>query len=357
MTLSEIATPPRGSARGLARAAVWLIVGAVTTGLLAWFWMGAAIEALDVLSYFAPHLILFLCGSAFLALYLAWREVDAQRRRRDYAAAGAAAVLGLVVTPWMVLAASPPLLVSPSPACERPVRVATSNLLARNPSIDAAIDALRRIDADILVTQETTEAFWRTATALHTLYPHRAFRQRQPSGVYGAVLWSKHPLRNAEVATMTAISPVLARAAVDLDALPGWEGRVLDAVGLHFGLPIIGDNQAQLENLGAFVGPRAPDRPRLVLGDFNAAAWGRGMRRAAAALEAEMIGGFRITWQGSYPAPGLPNPPEPIGHQIDHVLISDDLHPCAIWTETVPGSDHRAVVAEIALRHTAPEGG
>ena len=357
MTLSEAGSPPRSWARGLARAVIWTLVSAAAAGLMAWFWIGAAIEALDVLSYFAPHLILALCVCAAAAMFMALRETDPRQKRQDVAAAGAAAFLGLAAAPWMVIAASPVLAASPAPACAKPLRVVTANLLAINPSIAAAADALRRIDADILVTQETTEGFWRSASALHALYPYRAYRQRQPSGVYGAVLWSKYPLTDIQIDTMSAVNPVLARATVDLDALPGWRGRAVDAIGLHFGLPIIGDNRAQIERLGAFIGPGAPNLPRLVLGDFNAAPWGYGMRRAASELDAQMIGGFRQTWRGTYPAPGLPNPPELIGHQIDHVLISEDLHPCAIWTEIIPGSDHRAVVAEIAPRVQAAADG
>ena len=357
MTLLETAVTPRAWGWEVARAVVWASVGAVGVGLAAWFFLGEAVEALDVLGYFAPHLILFCGVLSLTALYLAWREGDSGRRGGIYAAAGAAALLGFAAAPLMVLSASPPLLASPAAACAHPLRVVTANLLAINPSPAAAAEALRRIDADILVTQETTGEFWRMAAQLHALYPHRAFRQRQPSGVYGTVLWSKHPLRDRQIETMTATSPMLARATVDLGALPGWTGRTVEAVGLHFGLPVIGDNRAQMLGLGGFIGPRAPGRPRVVLGDFNAAPWGYAMRKAAAGLEAEMIGGFRLTWRGAYPAPGLPNPPDPIGHQIDHVLISDDLHPCSIRTEIIPGSDHRAVVAEIALRLQVAGGG
>ena len=91
----------------------------------------------------------------------------------------------------------------------------------------------------------------------------------------------------------------------------------------------------------------------LVLGDMNATsdhATMRAWRDAGYRDSLEMVNaGWSPTWpsNGITPAPGL-HPPALI--QIDHVLVGPALAVTESSTVEVPGSDHRAVVATIALR-------
>ena len=328
---------------------VFLLAGgalvALMTGglaLLAGFG-GAQSEILDVASLFRLHAagLALLGGVALMAL--AWR-----RSLGRWAVVCGGGAAGVVVLAW--LAGQPSFRPASGSAsvCGESFRFATANLLISNQNFRNLIPALQRIDADVLVTQETSGAFWRQAGALRRLYPYRVARQRRPSGVYAVVLWSKYPLLGGAAGVMTPERPIFAKARVDLGA-----GGVVTVLGLHFAWPIIGAHRGQLAGVSTLRG--SGGGPLVAMGDFNASRWSWAMARVGALTDARLVGGYRRTWAGPYPALfGLPQLPEPIGLQLDHILISEDLHPCAIWTEVLPGSDHRALVAEIALPTPEP---
>lgn len=89
----------------------------------------------------------------------------------------------------------------------------------------------------------------------------------------------------------------------------------------------------------------AQDGPLVVAGDFNATtdhkafrdALGKRCRSVASASGRGLSG----TWPSDRPAP--------LRTQIDHVVVSRDIHPGRFRVLRVPGSDHLAVVAKIAL--------
>ena len=90
--------------------------------------------------------------------------------------------------------------------------------------------------------------------------------------------------------------------------------------------------------------------PDLVVGDFNATADHAPMRALADAGYRD-VGelanqGWQPTWptRGVFDLLGLPLA------QIDHVLVGDRLAALDLGTVAVPGSDHRAVVATVALK-------
>ncbi|GAA3014092.1 hypothetical protein GCM10020229_26670 [Kitasatospora albolonga] len=87
----------------------------------------------------------------------------------------------------------------------------------------------------------------------------------------------------------------------------------------------------------------------MMLGDFNATLDHAPMREllgVGLADTHEQLGkGLVPTWPEDYhDLPGLP----PV-IQIDHVLHGEALRPVAVSEHTLKGTDHRAVVAELAL--------
>ena len=60
------------------------------------------------------------------------------------------------------------------------------------------------------------------------------------------------------------------------------------------------------------------------------------------------IGGFRVTWRGFYPT-WIGRVRVPLGLQLDHILLSLGIGVRHLETLPIPGSDHMAVKARIAL--------
>lgn len=84
---------------------------------------------------------------------------------------------------------------------------------------------------------------------------------------------------------------------------------------------------------------RATSGPRLVVGDFNATLDHRPVRDLLDAGFSDAAGAARSGWQPTWPTVPL--------FAIDHVLVSNGFGAVRTETATVPGTDHRALVAEL----------
>ena len=105
--------------------------------------------------------------------------------------------------------------------------------------------------------------------------------------------------------------------------------------------------QGQLSTIATLIRRRGP-KDLLIVGDFNATWGNRGFRSI---LNAGMADGaaargraFDMTWSQTKPV--IP----PIV-RIDHVLTGADVAVTRIGTDVGPGSDHRDVIATVAIRH------
>ena len=91
-----------------------------------------------------------------------------------------------------------------------------------------------------------------------------------------------------------------------------------------------------------------PGRPLIVAGDFNAAPWSWVVARAAEVTGTDVLGGTRVTWKGSYRTPFGPLP-EPWGHQIDQILLSEGIGVASVETLDLPGSDHLGLLLRLRI--------
>ncbi|MEM6668874.1 MAG: endonuclease/exonuclease/phosphatase family protein [Pseudomonadota bacterium] len=296
---------------------------------------GAQAPEADTFAHFRLHFALAAVGAAVLGvLSSSWRLALTGLA----AAGGGVALLG----PALLEAQRP---VDPAACGARVLTVATANVLYVNDFNAEAAAALDRVDVDILVTQETSEAFWNEASGLQQRFPHRVARLRTLTPTYNVVLWSKFPLRDGVENNLSPDAPMRAQAIVDLGG-----GLELGVVGLHFSLPApIQQNQrSQGLALGALMNG-LPDQ-RILLGDFNASPWSAQMRIVQEQSGSEIIGGLRRTWRGGYPNPFGPEPiPSALGNQIDHILVSEGIGVIAVDTFDIPGSDHLGVRATIEV--------
>jgi endonuclease/exonuclease/phosphatase (EEP) superfamily protein YafD len=128
-------------------------------------------------------------------------------------------------------------------------------------------------------------------------------------------------------------------------ALPG--GRIRLWV-VHTDAPIISQARglADLERIARLVRTTGEGR-LLVVGDFNASWGNRGFYAVVATGLADAAAArgkpFDMTWPQGEPLPPLV--------RIDHVLAGTGIATTKIATVNGPGSDHRALVATIAVRN------
>jgi len=252
--------------------------------------------------------------------------------RRRVLAAGASL---LVVAHMLVIA--PALGADPLPpgAEQAPqLRVVTANLYVLNPDPAAAGRALLFLEPDVLVVPELSAeglAGLRAAGVLAAL-PHAVTELRGGPETVG--LFSRLPLQ--DITTREAGGRALPRATVTVD---GQDVRVLTAHPLP-PISVLHDfwraSLADLRDEAADV-----DLPVVVAGDFNA-------DRDHAAFRDLLATGLRDahdsrgrglvrTWPAS----------APVLH-LDHVLVRGPVV-LDVREATIPGSDHKAVIADLAV--------
>jgi len=284
--------------------------------------------AFEVIANFRLHLAV-LAGALGMVLGLA-------RLRRS---------AGLALLTMLIAAAGLGPFYDPvgPPGDGRLLTVLYANLWDRNPEPAALAAMLRAIDADILITSETTRAVVEGAGGLRAAYPYRLVSSGAGEALRTAI-WSKYPLSDGELYLNNTVAPTAAAAIADLGG-----GTTLSLIGAHFSRPFERLHQIQAEALGPMASRLGP--PLIVAGDFNAAPWSWVVARAAEVTGTDVLGGYRVTWKGRYRTPLGPLP-EPWGHQIDQILLSGGIGLVSVETLDLPGSDHLALF--VRLRIPAP---
>jgi len=223
----------------------------------------------------------------------------------------------------------------------RPVTVMTSNLAYGNGDPHAIMTLVRRHHVDVLSLQELTPEAVRALddAGARARFPYRVLHA--DTGARGSGLMSRYPLRPQRFAPrdqLTTASAVL--------IVPG--AKPTRIVAVHPLPPLgadIGAWRRQLRGLGKVP---AHGTSTLLIGDFNATLDHRELRTllnhglvdAADATGA----GLRTTYSTRQRFP------PPI--TIDHVLVDRRTGVSDLTVHTVPGSDHRALIATI----TPPRG-
>ena len=246
------------------------------------------------------------------------------------------AVVALV--PALVVA---PLLLPRAVANDQPaargehVRVLSANVNKGEADVAALMNLVRTNNVDVLnVLELTTELLPRLdAAGLADALPYRVV---DPAvGVDGSGIFSRFPLRQIVVTPLDDLTQ--SAAVVDLP------GRAdIEDVAVHVQSASHGSADAWRDELGRLPGTQ-PERVRVLAGDFNStldhAAFRRLVGRGYVDAAEQTGDGLTATWSS------LLGPPI----TIDHVLAD---HRCAVGAFAVldlPGSDHSAVFADLAL--------
>lgn len=226
----------------------------------------------------------------------------------------------------------------PPPSAQAdPLRVMTANLQLGGDAV-GLVESAAEEEVDLLVVQEITPQALESmeSAGVATMLPYRAGEPAR--GTRGTMVFSRLELGTVEPLD-TSMDSFSVPVTVDAEDL------LLAAV--HVSPPLSAAWAAEHRVLGDWVRSARPD---LVVGDFNATSDHRPMRSLAAAgyrSTTELANeGWRPTWPTSARVPLLPWSLV----QIDHVLCGPDMAALTTRTVGVDGSDHRAVVAEVAAK-------
>ena len=225
------------------------------------------------------------------------------------------------------------------------LRVLTINLLVGRADPGAVVALVRQEGPDVLFVQELTiGAQTRLKQAgLEDLLPHTQI-EHKGAGPRGSGIYARFPLSEGPPLPSTFAAQPTA-----LLELP--DGEQVELMCVHPRAPALRRGGSAPWRAELAVLPAPGKLPRVVAGDFNATpdhAAFRDVLRLGYADAAIQTGNALVrTWGRPGKDPWL---------TLDHVLVSRgcSVHACSV--HMVPGSDHRAVYAEIRLA-AAGEGG
>ena len=247
---------------------------------------------------------------------------------------------GLVLQGWWLSPLYSGGSPEPGPGADT-LRVFTLNVDAGSADPNDVVATAVTSRADVLVLQEvTSSSLSRMEQAgLGEAFPHRA-GQPISGGHFGTMVFSTASLTGVTFVG-TDESSVMASAAFPTGTV--W----LVAVDV----PAPDSTGAWADDLGQLVELGESLKPAIVAGDFEAsfdhqpfrALLDTGLRDAGERTNA----GFQRTWPVDLSRYGVPLPRLT---QPDHVLIGSGLAALSQNTLTIPGSDHRGVLAELAFR-------
>lgn len=312
----------------------WL-KGLIVAGLL----VGAGLTLLGLLERWWPALdivnngLLFVTAGAVVLLCLAIAA-------RDWRLVLPAAILA-AVNVMLVIAALPGAAAEAAPGSSRFLRVASFNLWHDNDRMADVAKFLAETDADAVVLQEVTKQ--------HGAALRRALQSRYPFSVgdWGIVIFSKHP--------------ILADGRVNRPGYPPWislmvrwvqlevNGTKFELAAIHVARPFYPTLQQQdVTALIAFVKGRT--LPLVMAGDFNMSPWTEKLGRFERGSGLKRYNTFHLTWpmaRGNLPLVPLV--------AIDNVFASPQFARIAVAPGPRLGSDHRPIVADLALQPGAHE--
>ncbi|MEU8248857.1 endonuclease/exonuclease/phosphatase family protein [Nonomuraea sp. NPDC048916] len=223
----------------------------------------------------------------------------------------------------------------------RPLRVLTANLNGGRGDVTVIVDLVREFDVDVLSLQELTWSAMRRldAAGLTGLLPYQV-TQPESRGPEGSGVYARHPLRERS----GSFKPVGHHMPVAEVALPG--GSPVEVVVVHPVAPVPSTVPEWEAGIAALPAAPAAGTPRLLVGDFNATLDHAVFRRLLATGYTDAAAatgqGLVPTWPKGRALPPLV--------AIDHVLTDARAGAVAVRVRDLPGSDHRALFADLRVR-------
>lgn len=291
------------------------------------------IASATAIGLFAPYSVTADLANDFRPVLVAMALVTAVVAHRvSPVSIGRAASFALIVNLW--LAAAPLLQKAPARAqsnAASQLRVVSFNVWARSTELERSRDWLARSDADVIVLQEFNDRARREIVApLLRLYPHV-----HDCRCNDIAILSRHPFTDAGGQPRTASDPALSWVTLRL-----LDRRPLRLIGVHTTYPKKPEQHAaHFATLAANSLLDHSAGPIALVGDFNATPWSWRLHRLLILRGLKRHGGISASWP-STPMPML---------LLDNVLTSPEIQRVSFEIGPDIGSDHRPVVATLAL--------
>ncbi|HEX3243451.1 MAG TPA: endonuclease/exonuclease/phosphatase family protein [Solirubrobacterales bacterium] len=306
----------------------WLIWVAVVP-IVAWAIVrGFGLESgfpLDALIAYTPYVAVAALLIAGVALAL-----------RNWAAA----LIGMLALVWLAAGIAPRAIGHGEDAQpgDLEVEVLAANVHHGTANPADLIDLVERRGVDVMSVEELTPRFAHDLRrgGLGVVLPHSVLSMR--SGASGGGIYSRYPL--ARLPAPPTVGFRMPRARI---ALPG--SRSLRVVAVHPHPPEANSTGSWSAGLHSLPSPDPDGEPWILPGDFNATLDHAELRRI---LDLGYRDAAEVTGKGL-----IPTWPE-MGHNlppvtIDHILAERRIRILSYEVDDIPGSDHRAVYARLAV--------
>lgn len=224
--------------------------------------------------------------------------------------------------------------VAASGPAKRFARIVTFNVWMGNRHMDEVAKFLNDADADIVVTEELMP--WQRDGLRYLVkdrYPYSI-------GRFDVVMFSRYPIKEAGEIRGRSSNPMARRAMLTWTTVE-INGMTFDIAGVHNAYPFHAmDQAAYMPMLIEFA--RERERPLIVAGDFNLTPWSVKLQRFGADTGLRRFNTFTPTW----PMNRRTLPPFVA---IDNIFASPEFALIDIKAGPALGSDHRPLIADIAL--------
>jgi len=301
-------------------------------------WVAVSIGAIGIALHFSPSSASVLVLAASGAPYLMACALIGLLAFLALGKRAAAAVAGLVV--MGAVATHAPLYIGDADPAEGPVvHVMQTNILFGEADIAAVVSEVRERNIGLLTVDELSpEAVEALESAgIGTVLPHRHLSPGAAAN--GTGIWSAYPLSDIVEYDGFVMSQISATAEI-----PG--AGPVGVYAFHPVPPIFGTDvwAEELSRLHDILEQAPGKRPAVVGADFNATydhSQFRVLLSGRFGDAAEQVGAGHLR---TYPTDK--RIPPVVG--IDHILVAGGST-IEVETVSVPGSDHRAVVAQLRL--------
>jgi endonuclease/exonuclease/phosphatase (EEP) superfamily protein YafD len=223
------------------------------------------------------------------------------------------------------------------------LRLFSANLQVGNPDLGPIAAEIGAAQPDVVVLQELGPGMvdqLRRSGVLDA-YPYRLVRARP--GAFGIGVWSRLPLMETREVQVEDVTMLRVAMTVGGLRVPLW--------AVHTVAPV-GSNRDRWRRQLAWLGSVArQDRPLIVAGDLNATRWHRGLGKLLADGLDDAHERRGRGWAATWPRDRWPLPPV---LRLDHVLVSSEIGVQAVREGIGVGSDHRPVLADLAVGDRAP---
>lgn len=220
------------------------------------------------------------------------------------------------------------------------LKVIQANVLYANGNYPALIDFVEHERPDVLIVQEATHQW---LDALQALGDYESISRLVPEDWgSGIALYSRVPLRSAEVVSLGDVKRPAITVTINLD------GRIVSLLTIHTHPPLRSDQfvhrNKQLAAAARHV--RNLPSPKIFIGDLNITPWSpyySDFVRETELVDAREGFGVLPSWPTFLPFASLLMVP------IDHCLVSPDVDVLSTRTGADIGSDHLPLIVELEI--------